>query len=170
MRQFIGGFVLATVLVGGAGAWLVKRVGDIPIRWPSPRFYDQAGAVPEAGYLHVAGTLTGEDMTGGTYLDITCDGDTKVCRNNELSQAGPYRQIFLNTDDYTITTWNADQVVAESFPPLVACNRVRLVIDRTTKVTHYYRIPNAKADKQQCAAIFSRNKVFDWTLGEQPSS
>jgi hypothetical protein len=168
MRQFIGGFVVATLIVGGAGAWLVKRVDDQPIRWPSPTFYDQAGVVPEAGYLHVSGSLIGEDMNGSTFLDVTCDGETKVCRVNELQQFGPYRQVSLWTDEYAITSWSKDQMVAESSPPPTACNRVRMVLDRVAKVTHYYRIPNPKADREKCAAISSQNKVFDWTLGDQP--
>lgn len=168
MKQFIGGFALAAVIVGGGAAWLVKRVDEQPIRWPTPNYYDHGSVVPEAGYLHVSGALIGEDMDGSTFLDVTCDGDSKVCRVNELQQFGPYRQVNLYNDEYPVTSWTAEQMVAESNPPKSACNRVRLVIDRVAKVTHYYRLPNPAADRAKCAAIFSENKVFDWTIGDQP--
>ena len=169
MKQFVGGFAVGAIIVGGAGLWLAKRVDNLPIRWPSAAFYDSGSLMPETGYLRVNGTLVGEDMNGGTYLDVECDGDKQVCEVRELSQSGSYRQVFLWTDAYPIKSVSADQMVAESNPPDHACNRVRLVMDRVAKVTHYYRIPNPKADRSHCAAIFSTNKVFDWTLGNQPT-
>lgn len=168
MKQFIGGFALATVLVGGAGVWLIKRVDDQPVRWPPPSFYDAPGSVSETGYLRASGTLVGEDMDGSTFLDVTCDGDTSVCRVSELQRFGSYRQVSLYNDEYPVTSWKADQIVAESSPPPLACNRVRMVLDRVAKVTHYYRIPNPNADREKCAKVFSKDKVFDWTLGDQP--
>lgn len=168
MKQFISGFALASVIVGGGAAWVIKRTGEQPIRWPTATYYDQEGVVPEAGYIHVSGTLTGDDMEGGTFLDVSCEGEGKVCRTTELQQFTPYNHISLWNDEYAITSWAAEQMVAESSPPKMACNRVRLVIDRVAKVTHYYRLPNPAADRKNCAAIFSKNKVFDWTVGDQP--
>ncbi|KQU61567.1 hypothetical protein ASG67_16330 [Sphingomonas sp. Leaf339] len=163
MKQFAGGFALATVLVGGVGPWLIKRVDDAPIRWPTPSFYDDGN-----GYIHSQGSLIGEDMKGSTFLDVTCNQTSEACQIAELSAFGPYRQVMLYNESYSITSWKADQVVAESEPPVTACNRVRLVTDRVAKIVHYYRIPNPAADRQKCAEIFSKDKVFDWTLGEQP--
>lgn len=105
--------------------------------------------MPEAGYIHVSGTLTGEDMKGGTFLDVSCESEGKVCRTTELQQFTPYNHISLWNDEYAIRSWTAEQMVAESSPPKMACNRVRLVIDRVAKVTHYYRLPNPAADRKK---------------------
>ncbi|MBD8546056.1 hypothetical protein [Sphingomonas sp. CFBP 8760] len=136
---------------------------EAPIRWSPPAFYDDPN-----GYLHTQGALIGEDMTGTTFLDVRCMASERTCRINELSSFGRSRQVMLYNDSYPITSWKPDQVVAQSEPPPTACNRVRLVADRVAKTTHYYRIPNPAADRKKCVEIFSKNKVFDWTLGEQP--
>lgn len=163
MRQFIAGFVAGGLIVGGAAFWLLLRAERATVIWSPPAFYDDGG-----GYLHAQGSLIGEDMDGSTFLEMACTAADKVCVINTLQSIGPYRQVFLSTDSYRVTTWSNEQVVAESEPPSTACNRVRMVADRGVKIVHYYRIPLPAADTKKCAAIFSKKKIFDWTLGEQP--
>jgi hypothetical protein len=102
VKQFVVGFLTATVLVGGAGLWVAKNT-DNRVRWPVASFYDDNDPRPDSGYIRAQGSLIGEDMTGTTFLDVRCVASERTCRINELSNFGPYRQVMLWDDEYPIT-------------------------------------------------------------------
>ena len=164
-KSFVGGFAIAGAL-GLVGASYVSRAADrLPIAWPPHVFYDDQDDRPESGEVHVRGTLNGDGMSGGTFLNVECRHAAMECRINELSSHNP-RIVMLWNDTYAIKSWGRDVIVAESDPPATACNSVRLVIVRSSESAQYVRIPRDAADPEKCRAL-KREKVT-WTIGDQP--
>lgn len=168
-RSFAFGFAVAAIIAIAGGLWLAKKLSDQPIRWMPKTYYDDGDIRTEdTGYVVADGTLMGEDMNGNTFLHIECRNEQKQCRINELSSLGSNRSVFLYNDEWPITSWNKDVIVADSQPVPTACSRVKLVIIRQARVIHYNRIPQATRDTERCK--FITNKEFKWTLEDQPLS
>jgi hypothetical protein len=164
-KSFAGGFVLAGALGVGGAVWLAKTLDDRPIYWPSATFYDDGDTRPDSGYVVVEGALTGEDMDGDTFLHVECRHEAKACRINELHQWRSPRGVTLWNDEYAVTSWGPETIIAESSPPPTACNRVKLVIVRSSKTAKYVRIPMPHADASKCMAM--TNKTMIWKIGDQ---
>lgn len=165
-RSFVSGFALAAVLGVGGSLWLAKTVENQPIRYGPKTFYDDKDdRAEDTGYIVADGVITGDDMDVRTFLHVECRNETKTCRTNELSNLGGNRAVYLYNDEYPITSWGKDAVVAESKPPATACNHVKLVIVREAEMVQYNRIPQPNRDPKRCQAL--NNREYKWTLQDQ---
>jgi len=165
-KSFAAGFVGAGAIVLALALWFIGQSDRRAIFWPPKTFYDDRDVRPGSGYIAAAGSLIGEDMDGSTFLNIECRREERECRINELHQWKSPRGVSLYNDAFPITSWANETVVAEGAPPPGACNRVRLVIIRSTETVQYHRIPEADANKARCKA--SAKKAFVWSVGDQP--
>lgn len=164
--SFLSGFAIAAAL-GIVGAyWIAKQADAEKVHYPSSAFYDDRDDRPNSGYITAQGTILGEDMEGGSFFYLECDHEKGTCRTVDLSSPGSNRTVFLNTDEWPITSWTNKEVIVESKPVPAACNRVKLVIDRETKFVQYIRIPQATRSMDMCKAF--TNKVLRWELGNRP--
>lgn len=166
MRNFIIGFIVGALVLGGAAAWLILKIEKAPIFYPPPQFYDDKDDRPDSGYMIASGTLTGEDMSGRTYVKVTCWRPDGECRVLELSQADSPKMVMEWQDQWKIVSWNAETVKAASQPMEGACNRVEFTFYRVNQEAVYTRVPNPGANRETCKQI--SRKTFSWKLGEQP--
>ena len=166
MRSFLTGFAIAGAL-GAAGAIWMGKAGDArPVHYGPKTFYDDRDdRAADTGYVVVEGTLAGEDMNGHMFVHVECRREQGACRIADLASLGGNHSVFLHTDEWPIKSWTKDMIVVQSKPPAHACNRVQLVINRTTEAVEYNRIPQETRDVSQC--VHFTNKLFKWTLEDQ---
>jgi len=165
-RSFLTGFAIAGAL-GVAGAiWVGKASDARPVHYGPKTFYDDRDdRAEDTGYVVTEGTLAGEDMNGNTFVHVECRHEQGSCRIADLSNLGGNRSVFLHTDEWPIKSWTKDMIIVQSKPPARACNRVQLVINRTTQAVEYNRIPQETRDASLCRPF--TNKLFKWTLEDQ---
>lgn len=168
-RSFFVGFAIAGAL-GVAGAiWVGRSSEALPVQFGPKTFYDDRDdRAEDTGYVVAEGTLAGEDMNGSTFVHVECRHEQGTCRVADLSSLGGKRSVFLHTDEWPIRSWTREVIVVESQPPARACNRVQLVINRSTEVVQYNRIPQDTRDANLCKAF--TNKLFKWTLEDQTTA
>lgn len=165
-RSFIGGFAAAAVLAVAGGIWLLFEIDKVPVLYPPPEFYDDGDQRTDSGYVVASGVLLGEDMDGRTYLKVTCDHASGLCRTLELTQVSKRKMVNTYEDEWKITAWTSESIKAASKPMPGACNRVEFTIYRTNKEAVYTRIPNPNAQGEICKSM--SKKTFNWKLGPQP--
>lgn len=167
MRNFIIGFIAGALVVGGTAAWLIIKIEKAPIMYPPPNFYDDKDDRPDSGYVVASGTLTGEDMSGRTYVKVRCWRPEGTCKTLELSQAQSPKMVMEWQDDWEIVSWTAETIKAASEPGKGACNRVEFTFYRINQEAVYTRMPNPGADPENCKGYST--KTFSWKLGPQPT-
>jgi hypothetical protein len=170
MIRFLMGFVLASLIVGLAGWWLLEKERAQRIRFPVHLYYDDRDPRPNSGYVAVTGTLTGEDMEGDTFVKVTCTRPANECAVINLQLLNRHSAIYVDDFSWTITRWDDEKIVAESTPVAEQCSKVTFTIYRTSEEAIYTRSPAPKANDKLCRNLFSKQKVFNWKVAAQPTS
>ena len=158
-RSFLTGFAITGAL-GVAGAISGVEANDArPVHHGPKTFYgDQDDQAEDRGYVVAEGTLAGEGMNDSTFVHVECRHERVFCRIADLLSLGGNRSVLLHTDEWPTESWTKDMIVLQSETPASACNRVHLVINRTTHAVEYDRIPQEKRDASPCKTF--TNEMF----------
>jgi hypothetical protein len=124
--------------------------------------------LPDYGLITISGTLTGDGIGyKNNTISISCYKDRRECYIAYVEQIG-HNQIgrMQDVDIFSITKWNADEVVAVQDIIELNCTRTTIVIERKSKTAQYVREP-VNQTRPWCLK-FPDPKVYKWTVEDSP--
>lgn len=161
MKGFFAGLGLGIIATAMAAGWLIKKIEDQPVMFPSKSIYDDGDT------FHFEGSIygVGENSPVNNYISTWCYQSTMECKVLTLDEIGGGRP-FVGApfeDTIIVREWNGREIIADSqgLDPR-QCNWYELRIDRATKEIAYTRIPNENPDRSVCGEMVP--KVYRWRI------
>lgn len=160
---------LGAILMGAPAIWLILRLENQPIMFS--RGY--VGVQPD--YVRVIGSVIGDDkherdrpINNGILM--TCWRPDKTCRYLNVNEISSHQVGDIFDETLNVRKWDAEALVADSLDQASAfqgCNYYEIRVLLKTEVVTYTRLPNPKADKARCKALFPDSKQLrQWRISD----
>ena len=181
-RSLAGGLVAGTLIGGVAvAALLLQRATDTDVVFPKKSFYSAAEVPPvipgqspiRAETVDVSGSEHGPHLAyENNIFSAHCDKGAQKCWIASVAQIGSKHLGDIVLDDWPVTEWSQDYVVAKSSDPESTpdCRVSTMHINLHSRETFIDVSPveSNMTDEKACPAKTSLHEAVRWSLDDSP--
>lgn len=173
MAGFKTGLALGVLATGGAALWVLHKVDNQPIRFPTKSVY-----VSE-DYISVTGSIVGDEAREtqrpiNNMAQMSCWADEMNCTFLSVNEISPRLVGIPDTDTLAIRRWTDREMLADSLietGPMGPCAYYEIRVIFESEDITYTRLPNPQADQERCREFFGGSPVLkQWRIDDGKGS